>query len=78
MLVRALEACFVDGHRRRKGAEFEFAGELPAHLVPASTAAPEAPAAVVPVSLSQMAMAENKPRSFVETVGKKKTGPEKV
>lgn len=80
MLVRALEPCFIDGQRRRKGAEFEYDGDkLPAHLVPAQSAVTEKPVVVAPVALSELAMVESKPKSFIEaTKSKTKTGPDKA
>jgi hypothetical protein len=43
MLVRAKEACFIDGYRRRAGAEFDYKGTpLPAHLVPVGGTPPAA------------------------------------
>jgi hypothetical protein len=81
MLVRALEACFIDGQRRRKDAVFEFSGELPQHLVAFNDGEPSAKLEEPsPVALSQMAMADTKPKSFVDAVvkSKSKSGPEKV
>lgn len=74
MLVRAKEACFIDGHRRRKDAEFEYAGEnLPPHLEPVNKG--DVPAVKQkgeePVALSQIAMADSKPKSFIDSVSKK-------
>jgi hypothetical protein len=77
MLVRAKEACFTGGQRRRAGAEFEYEGEtLPPHLVPVNEApVVEAKVAQKPVALSEMAMSEAKPKSFIDSVTKNKTGP---
>jgi hypothetical protein len=80
MLVRALEACFIDGHRRRAGAEFEYAGKkLPPHLVPVKGASkPEAVKPDVPVALSEMAKGDGKSKSFIDSVSKPKPkSPEK-
>lgn len=72
MLVRATEACFIGGQRRKPGAKFEFNGDvLPSHLVPVKTGDVEAVAEVQqPIALSEMAAAKS--RSFVEAVSKKK------
>ena len=34
MLVKALETCFVDGHRRKEGTVFEYTGKPCARLQP--------------------------------------------
>jgi hypothetical protein len=74
MLVRAKEACYPAGIRRRAGDVFEYEGDtLPAHLVEVS---PDAPKGDAPkgkqkeVALSEMAMNEAKPKSFIDSVTK--------
>lgn len=78
MLVRATEACFIGGQRIRVNARFDYQlkeGEvLPPHLVPVNAGEPaaQADAAQKPLALSEMAMNESKPKSFVESVNKRK------